>query len=240
MVGASAEKPGCYAIHDKAASCDQNRLVKMNCHRRKKTHCGFVTDDEGDDRKHDRARISGKIAELAGTEDEAGVVGVPPRIGISQSGDQKRQGVRCHVKAVGNDGERPKQRAAEDFGDHHDQGKRNRRPRPAFVRRVALAEKDVAMRRPWKSSIAIMHYRSPLPYAVCNQPLPARANRIFTPSQATAPPLLPIASEEPDIRVSKHRLESLAKLPRQQLEGGNRLCCKSHREEFGRLPLLLT
>jgi hypothetical protein len=103
------------------------------------------------------------------------------------------------VKAVGNDGERPKQRAAEDFGDHHDQGKRNRRPRPAFVRRVALAEKDVAMRRPWKSGIVVIHCRSPLPVAqfALSGLFPARANRIFTPSQATAPTILPIASRQP-------------------------------------------
>jgi hypothetical protein len=70
--------------------------------------------------EHDRARISGETAELAGTEDEAGIIGVPPRIGVSQCRDEKRQAVGRHVKAIGNDGKGPEQGATKNFCHHRD------------------------------------------------------------------------------------------------------------------------
>ena len=80
----------------------------MDRHRRKKTHGRLIADHQGDDRKDDGARKTGEIAELSRAEHEAGIIRVPPRIGISHGRDQERQGMGCHMKAIGDHGERPK------------------------------------------------------------------------------------------------------------------------------------
>ena len=92
----------------------------MDRHRREETHGRLVADDQGDHRKDNGARKSGEIAELSGAEDKAEIVGMPSRIRIGQGRDQERQRVGCHMKAVGDHGERSKQCAAGDFRDHHD------------------------------------------------------------------------------------------------------------------------
>jgi hypothetical protein len=117
----------------------------MDRHRRKKTHGSLIADNQGDYRKDDGARKTGEIAELSRAEHEAGIIRVPPRIGVSHGRDQERQGVGCHMKAVGDHGQRPKQGATGDFRDHHESRERNRGPSPALVRRMAGAKKNMAV-----------------------------------------------------------------------------------------------
>src|SRR6202047_5062069 len=117
----------------------------MDRYWRQKTHGRLIADNQGDDRKDEGARKSGEIAELSRAEHEAGIIRVPPRIGISHGRDQERQGVGSHMKAMGDHGERPKQGAAGDFRDHHESRERNRGPSPALVRSMAGAKKNMAV-----------------------------------------------------------------------------------------------
>src|SRR5450631_820624 len=145
MLIAAAEEPGGGDVHDKSGGGDQDRLVEMDRHRREETQCRLVANEQGNYRKDDGARKSGEIAELSSAENKAGIVGVPPRISIGQGSDQERQGVGCHMKAVGDHAERSKQSAAGDFRDHHESRERNRRPRPTLVGRMAGAKIDMAV-----------------------------------------------------------------------------------------------
>jgi len=64
-------------------------------------------------------REAGEIAQLSGSEGEAGVVGVATRIGIGQRGEQQGAGVGAHVQAVGDQRNRSEKQAADNLRDHH-------------------------------------------------------------------------------------------------------------------------
>jgi hypothetical protein len=159
---AAAKEPGGGDVHDQTGRGDPDGLVEMDRHRRKEP-CGcLVADDQGDYRKDDGARVSGKIAKLSGAENKAGIVGVPPRISISQRRDQERQSVGRHMKPVGDHGERSIEGSAGDFRHHHDQCERDRRPCPALVRRMADAKEDVAMAAARRRS-GVLNVHDPFP-----------------------------------------------------------------------------
>src|SRR5450631_3944538 len=100
MIAAAAKQPGGGDVHGETTSRDEDRFVEMDRHRREET-CGcLIANDQGDHRKDDGARVSGKIAKLSSAEDEARIMRVPPRISISKGRDQERQRMSCHMKPV--------------------------------------------------------------------------------------------------------------------------------------------
>jgi hypothetical protein len=160
IAAASGKKPSSGNVHDETAGRDQNRLVEMDRHRRKKSQPRLIADNQSDHRKDEGARKTGEIAKLSRAEHEAGTIRVPPRVGISRGRDQERQGVGCHMKAIGDHGERPKQGAARDFRDHHDSRERNRGPSPALVRRMAGAKEIMAVFA-GRRGVLVVHDRPP-------------------------------------------------------------------------------
>src|ERR1700674_405692 len=63
---------------------DRDRFVVLDRDRRDETHDRLVADQHGDHRQHHGAGESREIAELAGAEAEALVVGMPARIAVGE------------------------------------------------------------------------------------------------------------------------------------------------------------
>ena len=144
MMLAAAQQPGAGDIHREAEAGDRDRLGEVDRHRREQAGDGLVADQQRDHRQDDRAGEAGEIAELAGAEGEARIVRRAARIGIGERREQQRAGMRAHVQAVGDEGDRAEQQAADDLGDHHGAAEPDHRPGLAFALFVPLAEEHVA------------------------------------------------------------------------------------------------
>ncbi len=142
---AAAEQERAHDIDDQSKRGDRDRLVEADRHRRNEARDRLVTDQERNHQKHDGAGEAGEVAELAGAEGEARVVGVAPRIAVGQRREQERAGMGRHVQAVGHERDRAEQQAADDFGHHHDGAKHDHRPGSALVLVVAFAQENVVM-----------------------------------------------------------------------------------------------
>ena len=132
--------------------------------RREETADGFVADQQRDHCQDDGAGEAGEVAELAGAEGEAWIIGVPAGIGVGERREQERAGMGAHVQAVGDERDRAEQQAADDLGDHHRPAEPDHRPRLALALLVSLAEEYVAVERramrrrcsqSWRSSFEI-------------------------------------------------------------------------------------
>ena len=106
----------------------------------------LVTDQQRDHRQDDGAGESREIAELAGPEREARIVGVLAGVGVGERREQQRTRMRAHMHAVGHQRDRAEQQAADNLGDHHGAAEPDHRPCPALAVFVARAEKHVGMR----------------------------------------------------------------------------------------------
>ena len=86
-----------------------------------------------------------QVPELAGSEGEPVVSGVPPGIAISQRRKQQRPGVRTHVHTVRDQSDRPEEEAADDLGDHHQSTENNDGPSFALATLLIGGEENVAV-----------------------------------------------------------------------------------------------
>src|ERR1700733_15597259 len=73
---AAGQKPRAGDIDQKPERGDRDRLIKGDRNRIEKTGYGFIADQKCNHRQHNGAGISGEIAELAGSECEAGIFGI--------------------------------------------------------------------------------------------------------------------------------------------------------------------
>jgi hypothetical protein len=145
IMTAAAEQEHAGDIDDQSEHGDRDRLVEADRHRCKQARDRLVTDEDRDHRQHDGAGEAGEVAELAGAEGEARVVGMAPRIAVGERREQERAGMGRHVQAVGDQRDRAEQQAADDLGDHHDGAQHDHRPGAALVLVMAFAEEDVAV-----------------------------------------------------------------------------------------------
>ena len=122
-------------------------MGKVDRHGREQAANRLIADQQRDHRQNDRATETGEIAELAGAEGEARVVGVAAREGIGERGQEQGARVGAHVQAVGDQRNRTEQPTAGDLEQHHGGAEPDDRPGPALALFVALAEKDVAVER---------------------------------------------------------------------------------------------
>ena len=63
----------------------------------------IVADQDPDHREDDRAGEACKVAELAGAEREAWIVGVLAGVGIRERREQERARMRAHLQAIGDE-----------------------------------------------------------------------------------------------------------------------------------------
>jgi len=82
---------------------------------------------------------------------------VPAGIGIGERRQQQRAGVGAHVQAVGDQGDRAEQQAADDLRDHHGAAEPDYRPGLALAGLVALAEEYVAVERRSSDAVTLNH-----------------------------------------------------------------------------------
>ena len=146
MVVLVAQQPGARDIDAEAERGDRDGFAKMNDDRAGQPHDQFVSDAERDHSQNDGARERGKLAELAGANRKALIIGVAAGQEISQARNGQRHDMGAHMPAVGDQRDRAEQRAAHDFGDHHEGGERDDAPGAALMRAVMLAEKRMIMR----------------------------------------------------------------------------------------------
>src|SRR6202521_5364595 len=144
MVG-DAQQPRTGNIHPKPDDGDRNRFAKADGNGREEPHNGFVADENGDHRQNDRARESGKVAQLSGTEYEAPVVGVLARVHIGERRNQHGARVCRHVQPVCDQRQGPKDASTDDFDQHHDRTQSDYRPGLTLVLVMTAAQKDVVM-----------------------------------------------------------------------------------------------
>ena len=75
----------------------------MDRDRREDAAYGLVADQDRDHCEDDGAGEAREVAELAGAEGEAWIVGVLARVGIGERRQQERAGMGAHVQAVGDE-----------------------------------------------------------------------------------------------------------------------------------------
>ena len=109
VAAAAAEQERADDIDDQSQHGDRDRLVEADRYRRDEARDRFVTDQHRNHQKYDGAGEAGEVAELAGAEGEARILGVAPRIAIGQRGEQERAGMGRHVQAVGDERDRAEQ-----------------------------------------------------------------------------------------------------------------------------------
>ena len=156
---AAAQQPGAGDVHGKAQAGDRDRLGEVDRHRREQAADRLIADQQRDHRQDDRAGEAGEVAELAGAEGEARIVGVPARVAVGQRRQQQGAGMGAHVQPVGDQGDRAEQQAADDLGDHHGAAEPDHRPGAALALLMALAEEDVACDRRRDGGLAIVMAR---------------------------------------------------------------------------------
>ena len=96
----AAQKPCAHDIHPEAHHRNRDRLCKVNRNRRQEASDGLVADEQRDHRKHDCTTKARQVAELTGTKHKPPIMGMSPRIGIRQCGDQHCAGVGRHMQAI--------------------------------------------------------------------------------------------------------------------------------------------
>jgi len=93
------------------------------------------------ERDPDQRQCAGKSSQhfnFPGAKRKAAIMGVMTRGLVGDDGQTKRERVRAHVPAIGEQGHRVVVPAAGDFGDHHDQGEQHGVAGVAFGKRVAF------------------------------------------------------------------------------------------------------
>ena len=140
---AATEQQHARDVHRQSEHRDGYGLVEVDADRPDQPRHRLVADEYGDHGQHHSAGEPRQIAELAGAEAEALVLGVRSRIAVSQSREQQRAGMRRHVQTVGDQRDRTEDPSAHDLRNHHHGAERDHHPGAAFVALVARAEKDV-------------------------------------------------------------------------------------------------
>ena len=138
-----AEKPGACEIHAQAKDSDGYGFVIPNGDRVHEALHALIADEKRDHAEHDGAGKTGKVAELAGSEGEAVVVKMTPRVRVGQGRYRERGCVGRHVPAIRHEGERAEHRAADDFANHHDGGQAYNRPNALRILVVTRAQEHV-------------------------------------------------------------------------------------------------
>jgi len=105
----------------------------------------FVTDPERDESQDDGAGERRQFAELAGTEREARIAGMPAGEQIGEAGDRQRDHMGRHVPAVGDKRDRTEKPPADDFDEHHCRGQCHDPPGAPLVLVMAHAEEGVTV-----------------------------------------------------------------------------------------------
>jgi hypothetical protein len=141
----AAQQPHAYQVDQQADHGDRNRFAEVNRYRRHKARNCLVANQHRNHCKHDGTRKPCEVAELAGTEHEAGVRGMFARVGVREGRNQHSPGVSRHVQAVGDKRQRPEHTAADDFNQHHRAAQGNHGPRLALVLFVTGTKKNVVM-----------------------------------------------------------------------------------------------
>ena len=107
VVSAAAQQPRARDVDGEAENSDRDRLGEVrSASARTVAPIDFVADQQRDHRQHDGAGEAREIAELAGAEGEARIVGVAARVGVGERRQQQRAGVGAHVQAVGDQRDR--------------------------------------------------------------------------------------------------------------------------------------
>src|SRR5580658_2214125 len=93
-ITATVEQEHARDIHRQSEHSDRDRLVEVDVDRPDKPRDRLIADKKSDHGQHHGAGEPRQIAELAGTEAEALVLGVRPRISVRKSREQKRARMR--------------------------------------------------------------------------------------------------------------------------------------------------
>ncbi len=101
-----AQQPDARQIHRETDDGDGDGLGEMDGDGRKQPQGGLIADGQRDHAKDDGAGEAREVAELAGAEGKAGIVGMPPGKAIGECGDGQRASVGRHLPAVRQQGHR--------------------------------------------------------------------------------------------------------------------------------------
>jgi len=185
MVMLVAQQPGARHIDGKTEDRHRDRLVEGDRHRVQQTADAFPADQQRDQRQDDRRGEGGEVAELAGAEDEARVLGVAARIAVGDSREQQRPGMGGHVQPVGHERERPEDAAADDLQQHHRPAQPYHPPGTPLVAGMASAQENVAVRG-WTNRRVLGGHRR---FGQIEQPVDLADRAVDTPPVAHVAPM---------------------------------------------------
>ena len=125
---------------------DNQGVGVMHRDRFDETAHGFHRNAERQQAQHNGAGKGGQIAELARAEGKPRIAGMAARQPIGRRRKSQRADMGRHMHAVGEQRHGAEHKARGDFDHHEGGGQRRDQPGALFRMRMALAEKDVAMR----------------------------------------------------------------------------------------------
>ena len=99
MMVAAAQQPCAGDVHASLAG-NRDRLGKVDRHRAKIRLIALVTNQERDHRQDDGAGEPREIAQLAGAEREARIVGMFPGVGVGEGREQQGSRMCAHCSAI--------------------------------------------------------------------------------------------------------------------------------------------
>jgi hypothetical protein len=157
MVLAATQQPGARDVDHQPHDRDRDGLVEADGDGMKQPCDRLIPDQECNHRQNDGAAEPGEVAELAGAEGKARVLGVVPGIAVGQRRQQQRARMRRHVQAVGDQREGAEQTATDDLRCHHDAAQPDHRPRPAGITVMPRAEENVFVLEGAQREVAVGH-----------------------------------------------------------------------------------
>ena len=157
MMLASAQNPCARDIHRQTQAGNRDGLGKVDRHRVEDAAHDFVADQNGDHCQDDRTGKSRQIAELAGSEREARIIGILAGVSVGERGQQQRTRMGAHVQAIRHKGDRAEQQTADNLDDHHGPAEPNDRPSLTFASFVSRTQEDVRMRERRGGAAEVAH-----------------------------------------------------------------------------------
>ncbi len=132
-------------VHDEADKRDRDRFPERDRHGMDQAGHRFISDQQRHHGEDDGAGKGGKLSQLAGSERKPVIADMAAGKAVGDGGDRQRGDVGGHMEAVGDEGHRPRPRAAADFDDHHHRGQRHHRPGAPLMDAMPGAEEGVVM-----------------------------------------------------------------------------------------------
>jgi hypothetical protein len=108
-------------------------------------------------RQDDGASEACEVAELACSEGEARIASVLTGVGVGKRGKQQSARMRAHMEAVGDQGDRAKQQAADNLDGHHGSTEPDHGPRFTFAFLMSLVKEHVAMKGRVNAAVSLDH-----------------------------------------------------------------------------------